>query len=308
MKHSIALRWLGPLRAAVLGLGLAWAPTSPALAGDPGPREAGLQPAAALERPSRSGVADALEARIAATLRLEPASRLRALTYAAEVAARDLGSDRASELLTARAVRARWEGLADSLAASEALREDLTRWISDLRFRPRMEASLPPGFPELPTPIHEIEVRSYPAYRMAVADMDGRGDQGAFWKLFQHIQANEVAMTAPVETTYAEEGLDGGPQRMAFLYEGPNQGRTGEAGPVNVVDVPPAQVLSLGVRGNDTASAIADAEAELRRWLDRHQEWRVDGPFRTFGYNSPAVRGLRRCFEVQVPVRLDGLR
>ena len=244
---------------------------------------------------------------MAATIRMEPAARLGALVAAAESAAGQLGDQRASELIAERADRARWEGLVDRSAAADALREDLTRWISDLRFQPIMEAELPPGFPELPTPIHEIEVRSYPAYRMAQASMGGRGDQGAFWKLFQHIQTHEVAMTAPVEVTYDESGLESGPERMAFLYEGPTQGSTGMDGAVEVLDVPAAQVLSIGVRGNDSRRSIADAEDALRAWLAEHSEWQVAGPFRTFGYNSPGVRGLRRCFEVQVPVRLAGL-
>jgi hypothetical protein len=78
-------------------------------------------------------------------------------------------------------------------------------------------------------------------------------------------------------------------------------------GAVEVLDVPAAQVLSIGVRGNDSRSSIAAAEGALRAWLAEHREWRADGPFRTFGYNSPGVRGQRRCFEVQVPVKLSGL-
>lgn len=114
-------------------------------------------------------------------------------------------------------------------------------------------------------------------------------------------------MTAPVETTYGEAGLGSGPEQMAFLYEGPTQGSTGMDGSVEVLDVPAAQVLSIGVRGNDNRSAIAAAEEALRSWLETHQEWQAAGPFRIFGYNSPGVRGLRRCFEVQVPVKLGGL-
>ena len=32
-------------------------------------------------------------------------------------------------------------------------------------------------------------------------------------------------------------------------------------------------------------------------------EWVVAGPLRTMAYNSPMVRGDRRYFEVQLPVR-----
>ncbi|MHC4895161.1 MAG: hypothetical protein ACYTFV_17840 [Planctomycetota bacterium] len=151
----------------------AWcAPGSAAGVGDAGPESPSSFASPA--RPSRAAVADALELRVAGSSQLDPAARLGALIAAAESAAGQLAGQRAGDLLAARVRTARWEGLGDRKAASAGLREDLTRWVSDLRFRPIMEAELPPGFPELPTPIHEIEVRSYPGYRMAQASMGGR--------------------------------------------------------------------------------------------------------------------------------------
>lgn len=96
-------------------------------------------------------------------------------------------------------------------------------------------------------------------------------------------------------------------KHRAFLYEGRTQGSTGRDGAVEVRDVPAAQVLSIGVRGSESRGQIAAAEDALRAWLGEHREWQVDGPLRTFGYNSSAVRGQRRCFEVQGPVKLAGL-
>lgn len=276
----------------------------------PSPGDGGLQTPAKYAcdaAPGRSEVATRLELSVARTSTLGPEQRLRALVAAARQASQDLRPLRSGVLIAERARNARWQGLADPAQAAADFRGDLTRWISDLRFQPIMEAELPPGFPVLPTPVHEIEVRSYPAYRMAQASMGGRGDQGAFWKLFQHIQTHGVSMTAPVETTYTQEGLGTGPEQMAFLYEGPSQGTTGMDGAVEVLDVPASLVLSIGARGNDTRQAIREAEAALQSWLDSHSEWQAAGSFRTFGYNSPGVRGLRRCFEVQVPVALVGI-
>lgn len=163
-----------------------------------------------LARPTCSAVADALELRVAGSRQLEPAARLGALVAAAESAAGRLSGQRAGDLLAKRALAARWEGLVDRIAAADALREDLTRWVSDLRFRAVVEAELPPGFPAQPTPIHGSEVRSYPSYRMAQANLGERGGQGAFWSLFERIQrhgVDGVAMTAPVETPYGVGGL-----------------------------------------------------------------------------------------------------
>ena len=80
-------------------------------------------------------------------------------------------------------------------------------------FKPVVEAPMPEGFPAY-TPVGEIEVKNYPAYRKA--ETSGRT---AFWTLFQHIQNAGVSMTAPVEMTYRNDGPPvGREQAMAFLY------------------------------------------------------------------------------------------
>ena len=70
-----------------------------------------------------------------------------------------------------------------------------------------------------------------------------------------------------------------------------------------VVDVPATTVLSLGARGHDRPSRIAELREQLEVWLQRQGEWEAAGPIRTMGYNSPSVGGDRRYFEVQLPVR-----
>ena len=66
-------------------------------------------------------------------------------------------------------------------------------------FKPIVEAEMPSGFPQV-TPVREIQIKRYPAYRKAVAD--ARADR-AFWTLFSHIKQNDVAMTAPVEMAWS---------------------------------------------------------------------------------------------------------
>ena len=80
-------------------------------------------------------------------------------------------------------------------------------------------AALPEGFPD-PTPAGEIQIKRYPAYRLARSKMSG-ADSVAFWTLFLHIKKNEIAMTAPVEMTYAESMawvLRKSPARNVLLF------------------------------------------------------------------------------------------
>lgn len=257
----------------------------------------------AAEQPARRARAAAL---------LEPVlareAELAELLDAASLARRTLLDGRMARRIERAALAARWTALADAGAASARLADDLRAVAADLRFEPSLEADLPEGFPR-PTPIGEVALKRYPRYRMATAEMGGgRRGTGAFWTLFQHINANEIPMTAPVETTFDARSDELVPMTMAFLYEGPDQGRAGSDGNVQVVDVDAAWVVSLGLRGNDTRARIAAARALLHEWIAARPELEVAGDLRTFGYNSPMVRGSRRTFEVQIPVRLRDVR
>lgn len=65
----------------------------------------------------------------------------------------------------------------------------------------RVDTELPEGYPP-PTPPGAIELKKYAEVRRA--EVSGRlnpnlGMNLGFWPLFQHIQRNDIAMTAPVE-------------------------------------------------------------------------------------------------------------
>lgn len=172
----------------------------------------------------------------------------------------------------------------------------------DASFQPIVEAPLPDGFPGY-TPVGQIEVKHYPAYRKA--ETSGKT---AFWTLFRHIQQASISMTAPVEMTYQEFGPPvGREQSMAFLYDDKNTGNAGRQGSVEVVDVPAATVVSIGVRGPRTDEAMTHAEQRLNDWLREHsQQYRRTGPVRVMGYNSPFVPRARQFWEVQIPVEANG--
>lgn len=235
------------------------------------------------------------------------AARLEALRGAATAAAKALGE----QSLVAARLRAQVAAdvPTDPAAIATALRSMrslLTQVASDLRFQPMREAPVPEGWPA-PAPVGDVVIKEYPSYRMAQAPMRAEGDMSAFWKLFQHIQSNDIPMTAPVQMDHAAgKGDELGERRaMAFLYEKGERGKPGVQGNVEVVDVPAATFVSIGARGYETQDTIDELTADLRRWLAAHApRYELAGPMRVMGWNSPSVRGERRFYEVEFPVRL----
>lgn len=179
----------------------------------------------------------------------------------------------------------------------EALRDVKTT----LTFEPLMEAELPKGFPE-PTPVGEVHLKEYPAYRMAKADM--QGENRAFWQLFSHIKENSIAMTAPVEMTYRKKDDELNQSSMAFLYGSRDLGKLGKAGEVEVMDISPMKAISVGIRGEMTKAKREQAQRWLEAWLEEHRdEYHRAGPLRVMGYNSPFVPREKKYSEVQIPVK-----
>jgi hypothetical protein len=174
-----------------------------------------------------------------------------------------------------------------------------TSSLSAEEFQPIKEAEMPRGFPKY-TPVGQIEVKEYPAYRKATAS-----GMGEFWKLFGHIQQNNVAMTAPVEMDYGDaKAQKPGERSMSFLYGSPELGTAGSQGDVAVSDVPAMKVVSIGCRGNRTAAAVTAAQRKLLDYLSEHKDkYAIAGPIRVMGYNSPFVPRDKNFFEVQIPVK-----
>ncbi len=171
-----------------------------------------------------------------------------------------------------------------------------------LQFEPVKESPLPDGFPEL-TPVGEIRLQQYPKYRLARTDMTFM-EGSAFWTLFNHIKERDIAMTAPVEMTYADDGKTATKQStMSFMYRSTQQGQLGTAGKVQVVDIPAQMAVSIGIRGNANKGRIADAKRRLESWLHVHRdEYESAGPLRVMGHNSPFIAEEKQFAEIQIPV------
>jgi hypothetical protein len=196
----------------------------------------------------------------------------------------------------------------ESRSDVEQLLKAVDRVIESLTFRPWIEAELPEGFPRF-TPVHHIEVKTLPEYRMARAlmpDKQRKGDNGAFWKLFSHIKRNDIAMTAPVQMDYSGSNDSREVASMAFLYGSRKIGTAGQDSAddsVEVVDHPKQDVVSIGIRGRMNPESIRRGHRALESWLERHEsDFRECGPLRRMGYNSPFIPAERAFFELQIPV------
>jgi len=168
-----------------------------------------------------------------------------------------------------------------------------------------LDAPLPDGWPEPDDP-GQIAVKKYPAYRSAIAksemEMD-RADNVLFWQLFAHIQANEIAMTAPVVNTYYQQG-EKQKVEMEFLYRTTQQGETGGGlGQVKVEDHPQQTFVTLVVQGKMDSKVYQKSLKQLVSWLKEKPQWKQEGDPRRLGYHGPMIPEAKRLWEVQIPVK-----
>lgn len=160
------------------------------------------------------------------------------------------------------------------------------------------DTKLPVGYAR-PTPPGAIELKYYPSIRQA--EVSGRGPGASFRgfrPLFNHISSSGIAMTAPVEMEYAEDGT----WTMAFLYHTTEDGPTGMDGNVEIIDTEPVTVIAMGVQGGRSMGSLNDAIAALEQWMVEDGRFQRAGDTRTLGYNGPSTPSRNRWWEVQIPV------
>lgn len=171
------------------------------------------------------------------------------------------------------------------------------------------EAKLPQGFPP-PGPVGQITIKYYPAYRAAfvLRGEGGTSQNEMFRVLFRHIKKRDIAMTAPVEMTFADAPDPGGRESMAamaFMYARPDMGVAGPDENVLITDIPAMTVLSIGTRGGYGDKQMTAAFKMLHDHIRQHADrYRVVGAPRFLGYNSPFVPVFLRYGEAQLPVEI----
>ncbi len=158
-----------------------------------------------------------------------------------------------------------------------------------------VESPLPEGYPP-PTAPGAIELKHYPSVRRAEYGGDAGAGFRGFFPLFRHISRRDIAMTAPVEMDFEEDGTT-----MSFLYRVPELGPTGEAeNGVRVVDTEPALVLAIGMQGPRNQRTIDAARQKLDAWLAESDAYTATDRARWVGYNGPSVPVRNQWWELHL--------
>jgi len=232
----------------------------------------------------------------------EPASQRESYAKACSQAVKMLGSKGyAASLLESALDRAAAIKAQRSDEAAQLLRKAIADAYQALTFKPVIQARRPKGFPGI-TPIGEVQVKQYPACRMARAGMQ----QGQpLFSLVTHFRKNRIAVTAPVQIEFEDAGSDKPrEQSMAFIYGDPQFGTPGSQNGVEVVDSPAVTAVATTACGAWSTQSVVEARRRLEKWLNANKDrFAADGPMRVMSYNSPFVPASRRLFEVQIPVR-----
>ncbi|MBD2109535.1 heme-binding protein [Nodosilinea sp. FACHB-13] len=174
----------------------------------------------------------------------------------------------------------------------------------------KASAPLPVGFPP-PTADGEIEIKQYPDYRAATVQVTGdlaNAPSQGFSPLFRHISSNDISMTAPVETRYPTTTLEAGAvsegdASVSFLYRSLDIVPQEIAQNVQVEDISPMTVVSVGVRGGYDYEVYTSGIQQLQAWLAAHPEYAVAGPPRRFFYDGPYVPDALKRSDIQIPIR-----
>lgn len=163
---------------------------------------------------------------------------------------------------------------------------------------PLMSSAYEQAFPK--TASGSYEIKTLPEARLIASQTDGayfEGNNGLFRPLFRYIQANDIAMTTPVEAE-----MDPG---VMYFYIGSDVDNAvlQETDQVSVHTMPERTVASFGVRGGYSEQNFEEAAQKLKAWLRKNKEYESAGEPRGIFWNGPYVPGFMKRFEVHIPVR-----
>lgn len=144
-----------------------------------------------------------------------------------------------------------------------------------------------------------FEIKTIPAVRAMTAAREGPYfgvENGLFRRLFRYIQANEVAMTTPVETETRTA-------TMRFFAGADAPADLPATNGVTVEVLGERTVAAAGARGSYSEENVSETTRELRAWLAKQPGWVEDGPPRAAYWNGPFLPGFFKKYEVHIPVR-----
>ncbi len=105
-------------------------------------------------------------------------------------------------------------------------------------------------------------------------------------------------MTAPVETRYPVSTLEAGEikapnergeAKVSFLYRSTDVYPEQIAQDIQVDEITPMTVVSLGLKGSYDYKSYQQSPIVIRDWLAQHSEYTVVGSPRRFFYDDPYI-------------------
>lgn len=154
------------------------------------------------------------------------------------------------------------------------------------------------AFPK--TDVGQIEIKTIPAARLIATHSERHyfeANNALFRRLFRYIQANDIAMTTPVEAVLDPAGM--------YFYLGGDVVYTAleDSDEVSLIEYPERIVLSIGVRGSYNAKHFNQARDTLLTHLATQNKWIATGPARAIYWNGPFMPGVLKRSEVHIPVK-----
>ena len=150
------------------------------------------------------------------------------------------------------------------------------------------------------TPVGEIKVITLPGRIALESKTEGpyfRSDNGLFRKLFRYISSNDIAMTVPVEA-------DIQPGRMRFFVGGKDRAKEiSSTSDVEVREIKPQQVISIGVRGSYSMERFQRNKRKLTEWLANNGKYEPAGEAYAVYWDGPFVIGFFKRSEVHLPIK-----
>ena len=149
------------------------------------------------------------------------------------------------------------------------------------------------------TPVGTIEIKTLPPRRTLVASAPGDAfeDRGsAFRTLFNYINANQVAMSVPIEASASRN-------EMVFFVGSNSTARAlASTDRVTIQTLPEMVVASIGLRGSYSRKNYDEGLKRLTAWLNLRTEWHACGAPYAVYWNSPFMPWFLRKSEIQVPL------
>jgi hypothetical protein len=150
------------------------------------------------------------------------------------------------------------------------------------------------------TAVAQIEVKEIPrriALETTAAQPYFREGSDLFRTLFRYIRRHDVAMTVPVEAEIK-------PGKMRFFVGRKDRSRQlDSSNGVEVRELTPLTVASIGIRGSYSEKRFKRYEKKLIEWLGDNEEYEaLAAPYAVY-WNSPMIPGIFKRSEIHVPIR-----